>query len=107
MFAVFKVGRVRYEAVCKGKSIARAGLDGKAILRSAESPGKTVTRTLHQTEAVCVGRKNVFRIQKDHRIEAVVGVQTLRVIAVAIHLAALNMEKVMRVVHLPERHPHG
>lgn len=69
--------------------------------------GKTVARTLHRTEVVCVGQKNVFRIQKDHRIEGVVGVQTLMVIAVANHLAALSMEKARRVVQLPERESHG
>jgi len=62
--------------------------------------GKTAKRTLHQTEAVCVGQKPVFQIQKDHHIEGVVGVRSLVVKTVVIHLAALNMEMVIHVVLL-------
>lgn len=81
-------------------------MDGKAASRSADGHGETDARTFHQTEAVYVGRKNVFRIQEGHHIEAVVGVRSLGANAVAIPLAALNMEKVRRVV-LPERKFHG
>jgi hypothetical protein len=67
---------------------------------------KTAARTLHQTEAVCVGQKNVFRIQRGHHIETVVGARSLVVNAAVIHLAALNMEKLARVDLLPEMETH-
>jgi len=53
-------------------------------------------------EAVCVGRQEVFRIQKGHHTEMVVGVRSLVVNAVVIRLAALHMVKVTRVAQFPE-----
>jgi hypothetical protein len=53
-------------------------------------------------EAVCVGRRSVFQIQKGHHIEMVVGVRSLVVNAVVIRLAALYMVKARRVAPLPE-----
>jgi hypothetical protein len=62
---------------------------------------KTVARTNHRMgEAVCVGRRNVFRVQKGHQIEVVVGVRSLVVNAIVIRLAALYMVKVVRVAPL-------
>jgi hypothetical protein len=69
---------------------------------------KTATRTIHQMgEAVCVGRWNVFRVQKGHHIEVVVGVRSLVVDAVVTHPAALYTVKVTRVAPLPEGRIHG
>jgi hypothetical protein len=94
MFPILEFCRVYNEAVCEGKSIARARLHGKAgLLGLVHSTWtiETAARTLHQTEAVCVGRKTVFRIQKDHHIEGVLGVRSLAVRMIVIHLAALSM----------------
>ncbi len=66
-----------------------------------------MARTIHQMEeAVYVGRRNVFRNQKGHHIEMVVGVHSLVVTGVVMPLAALYMEKVTRVAPFPER-THG
>jgi hypothetical protein len=99
MFPIFEVRRVYDETVCKGQSLMRASLHGKAVFGLADSPGdvKTITRTIHQMgEVACVGR-SVFRIQKGHHIEMVVGVRSLVVNAIVIRLAALYMVKVVRV----------
>jgi hypothetical protein len=104
MFPISEVRRVYDETVCKGQRVTRASLYGKAVLGLADSPDdvKIVARTIHQMgEVVCVGR-NVFRIQKGHHIEMVVGVRSLAVNAVVMRLAALYMEKVRRVAPLPE-----
>ena len=81
-------------------------MDGKADIGLADGPRETDARTFHQTEAVYVARRNVSQTQKGHRIEVVVGERSSAAIAVAIPLAALNMEKETRVV-LPERKFHG
>lgn len=58
-------------------------------------------------EGVCVGRWNVFQTQKDRHIEMVVGVRSLVVNAIVMHLAALHMVKVTRVAPFLERKIHG
>jgi hypothetical protein len=69
---------------------------------------KTVARTIHQMgEAVCVGRRNVFRTQKGHHIEVVLGVRSLVVNAIVMRLAAWYMVKMTRVAPLPEGWIHG